>query len=195
MLQYLVIIGVAVQSLGIASYIKSMLKGETKPNRVSWLLWSIAPLIATAAALSDGARWSMLPVFMSGFGPLLVFIISFVNKKSYWKLEKFDYLCGFFSVLALALWGVTREPVMAIVFSIMSDGFAAVPTLVKIWKRPETESRGPYLSGLFSSLTSFAAVTTWHFSSFGFPLYLAVLNTLLVLSFFHKKSTNYGDRP
>jgi hypothetical protein len=111
-----------------------------------------------------------------------------VNKKSYWKLESFDYLCGFFSVLALVLWGITKEPVIAIIFSIAGDGFAAIPTLVKIWKHPETENKGPYATGVFNSLTSFAAVKTWNFSSYGFPVYLTVMNLLLVLSFFHKKS-------
>jgi hypothetical protein len=186
MLQYLVIIGAVVQLLGIASYIKDTLKGTTKPNRVSWLLWSVTPLIATAAALADGVRWAVLPVFMSGFGPLLVFIISFVNKKSYWKLGKFDYLCGFFSVLALVLWGITKEPVIAIIFSIVSDGFAAAPTLVKIWESPESESKGPYATGLFNSMTSFAAVKTWNFSSFGFAAYLTIMNVALVMAFYRR---------
>lgn len=120
-------------------------------------------------------------------GPLLVFIASFVNKKSYWKLEKFDYLCGFCSVLALVLWGITKEPVIAIIFAIASDGFAAIPTLVKAWKYPETESTGPYTTGLFSALTSFAAIKTWNFSSLAFPIYLVTVCTLLIVFVYHRK--------
>jgi len=87
-LQYLVFVGAIVGLIGIVSYIKETIQGKTKPNKITWLLWSIAPLIATFAALSDGVKLSVLPVFMSGFGPLLVLLASFVNKKSYWKLEK-----------------------------------------------------------------------------------------------------------
>ncbi|MEI7919425.1 MAG: hypothetical protein WCH65_04430 [bacterium] len=50
-------------------------------------------MIATVAALSDGVRRAVLPVFISGFGPFLVFISSFINKKAYRKLEKSDYVC------------------------------------------------------------------------------------------------------
>ncbi len=185
--QYLVLVGAVVQLAGVISYIKETLKGNTKPNKVTWLLWSIAPLIATFAALSDGVRWSVLPVFMSGFGPLLVFIVSFINKKSYWNLEKFDYLCGFCSVSALVLWGITKEPVIAIIFAIASDGFAAIPTLVKAWKHPETESAGPYTTGLFNALTSFAAIKTWNFSSLAFPIYLVALCILLIIFVYHRK--------
>lgn len=187
MLQYLVFIGAAVQLLGIFSYIKETLRGNTKPNKVTWLMWSVAPLIATFAALADGVGWSVLPVFMAGFGPLLVFIASFVNKNSHWELETFDYLCGFCSVLALVLWGITKEPVIAIVFAIASDGFAAIPTLVKSWKYPETETAAAYTTGLFSALTSFTAIKIWNFSSYAFPAYLVIAETLFILSIYHRK--------
>jgi hypothetical protein len=61
----------------------------------------------------------------------LIFLASFVNKKAYWKLEKFDYICGISSALALLLWWLTKEPAIAIVFAIISDAFAAIPTLIK----------------------------------------------------------------
>jgi len=181
-LQYLVIIGALAQLFGCVSYIKDTLLGETKPNKISWLLWSVAPLIATFAALSDGVRWAVLPTFMAGFGPLLVFIASFMNKNAYWELSKFDYICGICSVLALILWGVTKEPVVAIVFSIASDGFAAVPTLIKAWKHPETESVAPYATGLFGAMTSFSAIKIWNFSSVAFPIYLVFIDIFLIFS-------------
>lgn len=65
MLQYMVILGAAAQIFGIFFYIKATLKGETKPNKVTWLMWTIAPLIGTVAALSDGVRWAVLPVFIA----------------------------------------------------------------------------------------------------------------------------------
>jgi len=144
-------------------------------------------MIATAAALSDGVRLAVLPVFMSGFGPFLVFLSSFVNKESYWKLGAFDYFNGFLSLLALALWLVTKDPDVAIIVAIASDGFAAVPTLVKLWHFPETELVSPFAAGLFSALTSFAAIDTWHFSSYAFAMYLSLLNISLMSAYFRRR--------
>jgi hypothetical protein len=186
-LPYLVFLGAAVQLVGIYSYIKDVVRGDTKPNRVTWLLWSIAPLIGTAAAITNDVECAVLPVFMSGFGPLLVFIASFVNKKSYWKLEKFDYGCGFLSLLALILWWITKIPEVAIIFAIASDGLAAVPTLVKSWKYPETENAGPFTAGIFSSLTSFAAIKIWNFSALAFPIYLVIVNISITLAIYRQK--------
>lgn len=186
-LQYFVFVGATVQLVGVISYIKETLKGNTKPNKVTWLLWTIAPLIATFAALADGVRLSVVPVFMAGFGPLLVLLAFFVSKKSYWKLEKFDYLCGLCSLLALVFWGITKEPVIAIIFAIASDAFAATPTLMKSWKYPETETVAAYTTGLFNSLTSFTAIKMWSFAEVAFPVYLVIVNSSLIISVLRKR--------
>jgi hypothetical protein len=182
MTQYLVFLGAAISFAGGTFYIKETLIGKTKPNRVTWLMWAIAPLIATSAALADGVRLAALPVFMSGFMPLLVFLASFANSKAYWKLEKFDYFCGASSVLALALWIITKEPTIAIIFAIISDGFAALPTIIKSWKHPDTESTEIFVCGLFSAFTAFFALKTFGFSELAFPIYLISVNTLLVIA-------------
>lgn len=187
MIQYLVLLGFAVNVFGALSYVKDTLRGETKPNRVTWLLWAVAPIIATAAALADGVSWAVLPVFAAGFGPLLVFLASFVNKNSYWKLGAFDYLCGVCSVLALVLWWITKDPQIAIIFAIASDGLAALPTLVKSWTHPDSESGIAYTTGLFNALTSFAAIKMWGFSEYAFPVYLVLANTALIFAVYRGK--------
>jgi hypothetical protein len=119
---------------------------------------------------------------MSGFAPLLVFIASFVNKKSYWKLTPFDYICGILSLLALILWLITKDANIAIIFAIASDGTAAFPTIIKSWKHPETESTWPYTTGAFNALTSFAAVRMTNFANLAFPIYLVIVNSSLIFS-------------
>ncbi|MDE1810994.1 MAG: hypothetical protein KGH66_03060 [Candidatus Micrarchaeota archaeon] len=157
-----------------------MFKGKVKPNRVSWGMWSVAPTIATLAAISKGVGWAVLPVFMSGFQPFLIFVSSFLIKNSYWKLSKFDYGCGILSILSLILWGVTRSPDVAILFAIASDGFAVIPTVVKAWNHPGTEDVSPFLSGEFNTITAFFAITSWSFAAVAFPTYLTIANLFLI---------------
>ncbi|MCK5107887.1 MAG: hypothetical protein KAQ83_04110 [Nanoarchaeota archaeon] len=185
--QYLVIIGAIAQLWGSLVYVKETLAGRAKPNRVTWLMWAIAPLIASVAAFMSGVTWAVLPVFMAGFGPFLVFISSFFNKKAYWKLGKWDYLCGLFSVLALVLWGITKNPSIAILFAIISDGCAAIPTAIKSWKYPETEHYGAYAASLFSVLLGFFAIKSWNFIELAFPIYLIFICGLLLRFILRKR--------
>lgn len=187
MLKYLVFIGMLAQFIGIFYYGREIVRGKVKPNKVSWLMWSVAPIIATAAGIASGAGLSVIPVFMSGFGPLIIFILSLFVKKSYWKLESFDYLCGVFSLLALILWIITKQPWIAIIFAILSDLFAAIPTFIKCWKHPETETPVAYSTGLFSAFTSFGAIRIWGFAELAFPIYLVFVNSSLFLAIIRKK--------
>lgn len=90
--------------VGGAKYIKGTVSGQIQPNKVSWFMWSLVPLIAFAAEIKQGV--GILPAlmtFMAGFVPLLIFIASFVNKKAYWKIERIDLACGLFSFVGLSL--------------------------------------------------------------------------------------------
>ena len=40
--------------------------------------------------------------------PLLIFLASFVNRRSYWQLNRFDLSCGALSVAALVVWVAAR---------------------------------------------------------------------------------------
>jgi bacteriorhodopsin len=82
MVEYLVIVAAVASLLAAFVYIRSMFRGGTKPNRVPWLMWAIAPLIATTAAISNGVGWAVLPVFMAGFSPILIFTVSFFCQES-----------------------------------------------------------------------------------------------------------------
>lgn len=182
-----VILGCLVNLAGTSYYIRNTIKGVTKPNRITWLMWSIAPMIGTAAALASGVTWATLPVFMAGLMPFLVFLASFVNPNSYWKLERFDWICGALAVLALILWYLTRDASIAIVFAIAADFSAGVPTLVKCWKYPQTETASGFTASGFNSLMSFFVITQWNFANIAFPLYLVVFNTILALPVIWKK--------
>ena len=195
MLEFLVFVAAFATLFAAFVYVRSMFKGSARPNRVSWLTWSIAPFIATAAALSNGVGWAVLPVFMSGLAPFLVFVTSFVSKKAHWTLASFDYVCGAVSGLALVLWYVTEDPNVAIAFAIASDGLASIPTLIKAWKHPETEVAWPFMVGVFNASTSFLASTIWVFSEYAFPAYLIVMNTLLFFSAYKKKLVSLLAKP
>jgi hypothetical protein len=187
MLQHIVFLGVALILLGSADYIINTIKGKTKPNRVTWLIWSVAPIIGTAAAISNGVTWAILPTFMAGFAPLLVFIVSFFNKKSYWKLGGGDYLCGALAIIALVLWGVTKDPNVAIFFSILADLLAATPTLIKAWHHPETESATFFIMSAIAQITGFIAMKEWSFSESAFGIYLFIVNISLAVIIYRKR--------
>ena len=93
-----VIVGIIITFVGSSSYLIDTIRGKVQPNKVSWFLWALAPILAFFAEIQQGVGIQSLLTFTVGFIPAVIFIASFVNKKSYWKLEKLDVVCGVFKV-------------------------------------------------------------------------------------------------
>lgn len=178
---HFVIFGAAIGFLGGLSYLAGTLKGTVLPNRVSWFMWTLAPLVAFAAEVQQGVGLQSLMTFMVGFNPLLILLASFANRKSAWQLTRFDLCCGCLSVAGLCLWYVTRVGNVAIVFAILADGLAAVPTLVKAYVAPESESYVGFLAFAVSAAITLLTVSTWNFASYGFPLYICAICLVLTV--------------
>jgi len=166
-----VFLGVILSFYGALDYLINTIKGKTKPNRVSWFFWTLAPLIAFAAEIQKGVGLQSWMTFSVGFGPLLIFLASFINKKSYWKLHKIDYFYGILALVGIILWQITGEGNIAILFSILADGFAAIPTIIKSYHNPETESNKIYFLGMLNSGITLLTIKVWSFAHFGFPIY------------------------
>ncbi len=172
-------VGVAIQTFGGVGYLIDTIKGRVRPNKVGWLLWSIAPLIAFFAMIKQGVGAEAWTTFIVGFIPLLVFAASFVNKKAYWEITKLDYICGALSVLGLILWMVTRVGNIAIIFSIMADGLASFLTIHKSYKEPESESHLVYTLGIVNAAIGLLVIKDWNFQNYAFNLYLLFVSSFM----------------
>jgi hypothetical protein len=174
-------VGSAIGALGAVVYLRDTLRGTTKPNRVTWLLWAIAPLLAAAVEVDEGVGLRALPTFMVGFMPLLVFIGSFHNSASVWQIRRIDYACGLVSVVGTVTWLVTRNGVVAISAAIAADFMAGVPTVMKSWTHPETETVHSYAGAVISMGVLLLTVTHWTFDEVAFPVFILCMASVEVV--------------
>ncbi|MDP2864177.1 MAG: hypothetical protein Q8N73_00750, partial [bacterium] len=103
------------------------------------------------------------------------------NKKAKWKLGRLDLSCGVLSLLGLLFWYVTKVGNIAILFSILADGLAAIPTVAKSYRYPETENYHVYLASAISAGITLLTIRTWNFAYFGFPLYILIICLILFI--------------
>ncbi|MBK7174271.1 MAG: hypothetical protein IPH84_13785 [Bacteroidales bacterium] len=174
-----VIVGTLLGTIGSVVYLIKTVKGKVRPNRVSFLLWAVVPFIAFFAQIEQGVGLEALMTFSTGFLPLTVFIASFVNKQAEWKLTKFDLICGVLSVVGLVLWMITKVGNIAILSSIVADALAAIPTIVKAYKFPDTEIAWPWIATVFGVIFTLLTLSTFTFANSGFIIYILVLNILI----------------
>jgi hypothetical protein len=172
---HFVIVGAAIGFLGGLSYLIGTIKGNVRPNRVSWLMWALAPLVAFAAELQEGVGLPALMTFVVGFNPLLILIASFASHRSAWRVTRFDLTCGLLSFAGLGLWYLTRIGDVAILFAIVADALAAIPTLVKSYAHPESENAAGFLAFALNAGITLLTIRTWDFANYAFPLYICII--------------------
>lgn len=174
-----VLVGFIFTFFGGLNYLINTINGKTKPNRISWFFWALAPLIAFAAEIQKGVGLQSLMTLSVGLNPLLIFIASFFNKNSYWKLNRADYFYGGLALLGVIIWQITGEGNLAILFAILTDGLAAIPTVIKSYFKPETESSLVFLLSMFNSAITLLTIKTWDFAHYGFPVYIFIICAVL----------------
>ena len=177
--------------VGVVTYLVATVRGTARPNRVTWFVLSIAPMVAFASMLSKDVSLAQSAMTLSaGLSPLMIFITTFFVKHPAWKIERFDLVCGALAIVGIFLWWITGEGNIAIVFSILSDGLAFFPTLVKAYKYPETESPWAFIIGVVACVLAVLTITQWDFAHYGFPVYLVAANAVASLLIYCK----LGDR-
>jgi hypothetical protein len=176
---YFVYLAVLINIAGTASYIAATLRGQAKPNRISWAIWTLAPLTAFAAQISQGVGLEALLTFISGFSPFMVLLASFVNKKAYWKIAPLDWACGSLALAALILWALTREGLVAIILAIAADALAAAPTVLKSYRQPHSEHPLAFITAAISAIITLLTIQQWTLANASFSLYIAIICTLI----------------
>lgn len=163
--------------LGAAQYIYEIYRGQVRPNLVTWLIWSLAPLIALAAQLGAGVGEEAILTAAVGLCPLAVFLAGL--KKGSFKPQKFDWWCGGMSLVALVLWQVTGNGAIGIILSIVADALGAAPTLRKSYLHPQSESPTFFMLFAISAALTLGTITEWTVQNVAFSVYILVLYTIL----------------
>jgi hypothetical protein len=178
---HFVYLGAVIGAVGTTFYVRDTLRGTTQPNRVTWLLWAIAPLLAAAVEFNEGVGLRTLTTFIVGFMPLLVLAASFYNPAAVWKVGRLDYVCGALSVAGTIGWLVTRSGVVAIAAAIAADLLAGFPTMIKSWTNPETETVWSYAGALANAAILLLTVNHWTTNVVAFPLLIVCVASLQVV--------------
>jgi hypothetical protein len=177
--EHFVWVGVGLLFIGGGMYVRDIIAGTVRPNVVTWFLWALAPLIAFAAQLQQGVGSAAWLTFAVGFCPAVICVAAV--KKGFIRLTTLDYICGGMSLLALVAWQLSHNPMWAIIFSILADCLAAVPTLIKSFRDPSSESPLLFLLFMVSAILTLLAVKQWTLENVAFALYILVLYTVLFI--------------
>ncbi len=164
----------------IIPYIIDIFKKTTKPERASWLIWTVLGLIAFFSQLVKGATDSLWLTAGQTLSVLIVFILSI--KYGVGGLNKRDIKALITAGIGLLLWAITKEALFALFIVILIDFIGVFLTMTKAYKDPKSETMNTWLisgtSGIFGAL----AVGSFDFVLLAYPIYIIIANYIVVFA-------------
>jgi len=179
--------GALLVMLSSLPYIIDILRHRSKPNIVTWLVWTILTGIACAAAFAGHETHTALFTLGSTFGTAAIVLLGIRHGIA--KFSLFDICCLLGALAGLVLWQVFNSPTIGIVVPVIIDFVGLLPTLKHSWQRPHEETWLTYFIDIVAPLFTIASLNHFNTVSLLYPAYIffADLAVLWVLAIRHSQ--------
>lgn len=166
--------------ISVIPYLIDIAKGNTRPNLVSWLTWTLLTGIATVAELVAGEYVSAIFTGAAVLETAAVVVLG-LAKHAYVSYTKFDVWCQIGAIVGIILWFIFNDPVIAVVASVTIDFIGALPTVRHSWLEPNEETWQTYGLAALGGIFAIIALSTYNWISLSYAVYIVLINTILAL--------------
>ena len=150
-------------AIAFIPFIRGTIQGSVVPNRASWTVWFVQDvLIASSAIMAGVGPAAVMPVIW-GLGAAMMLALSLTKgtRGAFTGLEK---ACLVLSGLGILLWATTGVPRLTLVASVSALCIGGVPTVVKAWVKPWTETMSGWLLMILGTVFSALAISSSHWT-------------------------------
>jgi hypothetical protein len=171
---YAVYIAAVISAGGATGYIRDTFRGSTRPHRITWFLWGFIPLVTVTVQLREHVGIQTVMTFSYFATAMAVLVVSFLARRGSWDPTPSDWACGVVCLAAVAVYAATLKGDLAICLLLTAELFAALPTVRKSWKAPETETWTVFLAGAVSSGITLLTVRHWTFPTYALSSWIGL---------------------
>ena len=171
--------GVAIL-LSFVPYLRDIFRRTTKPQRASWLIWTILGSISFFSQFSKGASYSLILTGAQAIGDLFIFI--FAIKYGLGGFMKRDFFALILAGVGLWLWYLTSEAAIALFIVIAIDATGALLTTLKSYQHPTTETISSWVLTLIGGVLGCVAVGKLDFILLAFPAYICLASLSILIA-------------
>jgi hypothetical protein len=173
----LLFIGSLLPIVASAVYVLSIIRGKSRPHRMTRLLLMLITGLSSVSLLAGHDRSGVWLALVSFVQSVIIWLLSL--KWGMGGRERLDFVCFGLCAMGIVLWLASGTALVGLVASIVADFIAIVPSLRKTIRLPHTEDGVFYaLDVVAGSLVLFAGPLAWR--SMLFPGYIALINVVFV---------------
>jgi len=172
-------ISVILSLTGYIMYAAGIVRKRTKPHAFSWLAWGMMNGVIFAVQIVKGAgpgSWSMA---LGTIGCLSNGILALKFGK--YRFDRLDWLAFSSVVVAIALWTITKQPLVAALLITLGDAIGFVPSFRKGFVKPFEEHLAPFTIGALISIFAIAGLASFDPANWIYLVSLILTNMAYVI--------------
>jgi hypothetical protein len=174
------VIGVVLSTIAAIGYFWSIVHGQTRPQRMTWGVWTLAGILGLWAAFDGGAGIGLLVAASTVVLVLITFLISLLPKYGKPGGEPSDKWVGIAAIVALIAWRIIHfSPNIAVTIAIVADASILWLTVREAWRQPETEALWPWVIGAVAELLGIVSLGHFNYSAAAYSVYIFIGNLLI----------------
>lgn len=178
--------------LGFVPYAFGIINRTTIPNKATWIVWAVLGAVIAASYYYAGAVESAWVPIAYSFGIFVIAILSLKYGQEGWTVLDKGCLAG--AALGLAMWGLTGEPVSALYIATLVDAMGSLPTIKKTYEEPGSESKSAWALFTVAAVLNLFAIREWTLASASYPVYLVILDVVMLALIFRKTGGEEGKQ-
>jgi hypothetical protein len=176
------VLGVAAGLVGVvgtAPYVRDIVAGSTRPQRGTWLIWSVLAVVVLASQRADGATWSVVVTGAHAGGNLLVLALAI-------RLGAGGVNKGELAMIGLAGagvmgWVLVEDPMVTTASVVAADLVALAMMVPKTWRDPGSETLSTFVLASLGGALAAGAVAAPEPSLLLYPAYYCLANGAVAL--------------
>ena len=167
--------------IGAGPYLKDIYLRKVQPHVLSWLGWAFITGLGASAMYAEGSTWLALIVAANTVTCLSIALFSIARKVGVFQTSKWDWIFFGLGIFGLVLWLTLDMPILALICAIFADFCFGVPTVIKTYKKPSSETPFAWIMATTSGFLSLFAIQMFTFTEVAYPLYLFLFDSLVLL--------------
>lgn len=142
--------------VGATIYCVSIVRGRTKPHRITRLVLLFVLLLNFAGVIAAHGNFGAILYggVISVFG-IASFLLSL--RRGMGGTSAFDWICFAIAMAGVVGWQITGNALLGIWLAALADFVAYLPAFAKTWRHPDTESPWLYSLSWLSAVLSLVA--------------------------------------
>ncbi len=158
-------------------YIYEIIKGSARPERISWLLWTLLGGTYYFSALFDGGATYF--TFGELIGPVTILVLSL--KYGVGGKSRFDIVALVIAMIAFTLLFIVEGTLVSLLLALTVDAIGVLLTIRKLLIDPASESKAFWGLAAIASLLALLSLQTVTIETLLFPSYVLVVSIFIFI--------------